>query len=338
MKEEARIGKIEKQARTFISRARKGPEDLKRHDQVQEDERRVMWSAHTELGWGFRKIGSVFTRDWRTVKKAVETYELGKGQKPDSAEKVRALIGECRLEVASYSPVNLLQKWLDKAHEDAIARFYTNEDVEILYSKAREQHGELLQLKPFLQVEHDPAFRLLRQRFPVSDIWAALHAWHKRMAPYIQAFNRMLKEIECLAVYALDSLAAEAVKKGVAGVDWIDPVSFPGFDKRYKIERLLTVFVTCDLLACGVVEIPSNPYWARLSNDLQKLRLRMNLELSEVTGIYPKGGWISGITEVHAKSPEHPLELTQEFLDELAELRSAEDQLLMALKKLQNGI
>ena len=338
VKEEVRIRKIEKQASKFRSRAWKSPEDLKRHDQVQQDERKVMWNAQTELGWGFRKIGSVFGRDWRTVKKAVETYEPGKRQMPDSAEKARAVIGKCRLEVASYSPVNLLQEWLDKAREDAITRYYTDEDVEMIYSKARERHGEPLQLKPFLRVENDPAFGLLRQRFPTSDIWTALHAWHKRVAPYIQAFYRMLRKTEYIVAYAVDTLVAEADKRGVKGIDWIDSVSFQGFAKRCKTERLLTVFMTCDLLVCGIIEIPSNPYWAHLSNELQKLRLRMNLELSEVTGIDPRGGWISGIKEIREESPDRPLELTQGFLEERAELQSAEDSLVKALKKLEKSI
>ena len=264
--------------------------------------------------------------------------EISHEQRAGEREELVALIRKWRLELATYSPVQLLQGWLDKAHEDAITRFYTNEDVEMLYSKARERHGELLQLKPFFQVENDPAFRLLRQKFPASDVWTALHAWCERKVPYVQASYQMLKKIECLAVDALRSGAAEVVKKGVKGVDWIDCVSFPGFDKRCKLERLFTVFVTCDLLACGIAARPSNPYWAHLTDDLKKLRLRMNLDLSAVTDISAKGGWISGVTEIQEKSPNRPLELTQGFLDELAELQSTEDSLVKALKKLENKI
>ena len=338
VKEETKIKKIEKQANIFKGRASEGYADLKRHDQVQEDEQKAMWNAHTELGWGFPKIGSVFGRDWRTAKKAVETYKPKKRQTLDSAEDARALIEKCRLEVASYSPVNLLQGWLDKAHEDARTRFYTNKDVEMLYSEARDHHAGPLQLKPFLQVENDPTFELLRQKFPASNAWGAFDAWCKRKTPYIRAFYQMLKEIECLAVDAWASGTTEVVKKGVKGVDWIDCVSFPGFEKRCKLERLFTVFVTCDVLACSIAARPSNPYWAHLTNDLKDLRLRINVELSAVTDIPAKGGWSSGIMEVRAELPDHPLKLTQEFLDELAELQSTEDSLVKALKKLESKI
>ena len=283
---------------------------------------------------------------WQRHPRQIERYiaQFSRRKEPsheqwaNEKEKLVGLVQKWREEIASYSAINLLQEWLDKAHENAIACYYTNEDVEMIYSKARERHAQPLQLEPFLQVENDPTFGLLRRRFPASDVWAAFHAWCERRIPYIQAFHQMLKTVECLAVGALDSAVAEFVKKGVEGVDWIDCINFPGFDKRCKLERLLTVFVTCDLLASGIGEIPSNPYWAHLSSDLETLRLRMNLELSEVTGIDPKGGWISGIMEIQAESPDRPLELTRGSLDELAELQSAEDLLVRALKKLENGI
>lgn len=44
-----------------------------------------MWKAHDQLGWSFAKIGSVFNRDWRTVKHLVEqkqkSYSLVKMEK-----------------------------------------------------------------------------------------------------------------------------------------------------------------------------------------------------------------------------------------------------------------
>jgi len=68
------IHRIEDQAKIFKSRAVKSRVDDKRHDLVQRDERKSMWTAHNRLGWSFPKIGSAFDRDWRTAKKVVETH------------------------------------------------------------------------------------------------------------------------------------------------------------------------------------------------------------------------------------------------------------------------
>jgi hypothetical protein len=338
VKEETKIKKIEKQASKFKQRALKRPEDEKRHDQVMEDEKRCMWIAYNELGWSFAKIGSMFNRDPRTTRKAIETFKPNRRQTLYSTEKARALIEQCRLEVASYSPVNLLQGWIDKAHEDAITRYYANEDIELLYSEARDHHAGPLQLKPFLEVENDPTFELLRQKFPASDTWVAFDAWCKPKTQYVRAFYQILKEVECLAVNAWASVISEIVEKGIKDVDWIDCVNFPGFEKRCKLERLLTILVTCDALAYSIAARPSNLYWAHLTNDLRDLRLRISVELSAVAGIPAKGGWVSGIMEVGARSPDRPFELTQGFLDALAELQSAEDSLVKALKKLEGKI
>ena len=296
-----------------------------------------------------RQLSDVLQERWRelqseTRKQAPEELIVGDKMRDGVTseqqikEKLVALIQKWREEVASYYPVYLLQGWVDKAHEDARTRYYTNEDVEMLYLKARERHGETLQLKPFLQVKSDPTFGLLRQKFPTCEVWTALNAWQRRIVSYIQAFYGMLKEIEHLAVGAWNAVSAELVKKDIKGVDWIDCVNFTGFEKMCKLERLLTVFVTCDLVAGGIVECPTDSYWARLTNDLEKLRLRMNVALSTETDISPKGGWISGIADLHAMSPDRLLEFTREFLGELAKLRSAEDSLIKALKMLENKI
>ena len=75
MKERALIKRIEAQANKFKQRALKSPQDGKRHDSVRQDEKRWMWTAYTELGWSFAKIGSIFNRDPRTTKEAIETYK-----------------------------------------------------------------------------------------------------------------------------------------------------------------------------------------------------------------------------------------------------------------------
>ena len=74
MKEQTIVRKIENQANKFKLRAHRSPEDRKRHDQTRQDEQKWMWTAK-QLGWSFPKIGSVFGRDRRTAKQAVQSYE-----------------------------------------------------------------------------------------------------------------------------------------------------------------------------------------------------------------------------------------------------------------------
>lgn len=76
MKYQELIKKIEDQAKTFKSRAVIGYSDMKRHDLIKPDEQKCMWIAHKQLGWSFIKVGSVFSRDRRTIKKAVEGYKI----------------------------------------------------------------------------------------------------------------------------------------------------------------------------------------------------------------------------------------------------------------------
>ena len=66
------IKKIEKRALEFRSRGLPSPSDGKRHDLIKSDERKWIGIAHDELDWSYAKIGSVFSRDARTVKVSVE--------------------------------------------------------------------------------------------------------------------------------------------------------------------------------------------------------------------------------------------------------------------------
>lgn len=75
MNEERLIKKTSDQAIKFKSRKTMGHEDDKRHDLVEPDEQKWMWTAKNKLDWSYTKIGGVFKRDWRTVKKAIENYK-----------------------------------------------------------------------------------------------------------------------------------------------------------------------------------------------------------------------------------------------------------------------
>ncbi len=66
---------IEVRVIKFKLRALKSPNDTKRHDQVRRDEQKYMYIAYNQLSWSFAKIGSVFERDSRTTKRAVESYK-----------------------------------------------------------------------------------------------------------------------------------------------------------------------------------------------------------------------------------------------------------------------
>lgn len=76
MKNQKLLKKIEDQAKTFKSREVIGHGDVKRHDLIKPDEQKCVWIVNKQLGWSFAKIGSVFNRDRRTIKKAVEGYNV----------------------------------------------------------------------------------------------------------------------------------------------------------------------------------------------------------------------------------------------------------------------
>ena len=79
------IKKVENRAQEFKLSGLKSPVDEKRHDHIQQDEKKWMWIAHNQLGWSLAKIGSVFNRDPRAVKKAVQKFEYKK-QIPNTVE------------------------------------------------------------------------------------------------------------------------------------------------------------------------------------------------------------------------------------------------------------
>jgi hypothetical protein len=83
MKEEKLIELIKKvhdQAKIFKSRKIKGLSDEKRHDLIKRDEQKWMWTTQNKLGWSIDKIGSVFGRDPRSVKRAINKVQPPQGQ------------------------------------------------------------------------------------------------------------------------------------------------------------------------------------------------------------------------------------------------------------------
>ncbi|MFC1981535.1 hypothetical protein ACFLVN_04765 [Chloroflexota bacterium] len=107
MKKQELIKKqIEEQVKKYKSRADVGRGDAKRHDLVKLDEIKSMRIVRKRLGWSHKKIGSVFERDWRTVKRVIETHET---QETTKVEK------EIKPETCQAPPdnidVTMLKKW-----------------------------------------------------------------------------------------------------------------------------------------------------------------------------------------------------------------------------------
>jgi hypothetical protein len=94
VKEQRIVRKIENQASKFKQRAHKSPQDGKRHDQVRRDEKKWMWTAYNKLGWSFAKIGSVFNRDPRSTKEAIETYKPTGQQTAETVQHKAESVGE----------------------------------------------------------------------------------------------------------------------------------------------------------------------------------------------------------------------------------------------------
>jgi len=90
MNEERQIERILDKAKLFKSRANKSPEDGKRHDLIEPDERKYMRIAYDKLGWSYAKIGTVFERDPRVVAKIVSEPSKGKDERSEQNEKLSA--------------------------------------------------------------------------------------------------------------------------------------------------------------------------------------------------------------------------------------------------------
>ena len=174
MKEEKLIKKIEDSANKFKLRAHKGPGDRKRHDRVRRDEQESMWITHQKLDWSFVKIGSVFGRDWRTIKRAIETYKPNKRQMAALAGIQDPLIIEARSK-----HFNKICSWLERWKEQllTIPDFFQTEDVLPKDSKYRKgsirwQHREDGRTYVWFEIENDQViFNSLRIHLDNEKLW-----------------------------------------------------------------------------------------------------------------------------------------------------------------------
>jgi len=278
------------------------------------------------------QIAERLDRNHRTVHKQLELAEQGKENSTKTTvldrDRTHQLIEKWRIEAASYSPIQLLQRRLEEASQEALSRFFTDKDTKMLYLEARRPHLKTFHPKrSYLQVESDPIFGLLRQNFPTCTVWTSLEAWGEQAIPYLGAFGDMLDLTESAVHSALDE-------------EQLNNVNLSVFIMICKLERLGAVLLTCDLLARGLAELPSNVRWALFGGDLEKLRVRVNLELSSLTKNTSKGGWSTGVKDICAYSGDllDPLEETRTFLNELVKLQSIQDSLAIALQELESKI
>ncbi len=166
MTEQKLVKKIEEQAIKFRARALTGLADEKRHDQIQQDEKKWMWTAHNKLGFSFAKIGGLFDRDPRTVKQAIETYRpnrrqvgLASNQDPFIIEAKRKHLNEIE---------TILTSWRDEI--DAAQSFCR---YEVVY-QVEEEPQLLLSDEPG-EGKKNPLFPYTLQHCPsVADKWRTL--------------------------------------------------------------------------------------------------------------------------------------------------------------------
>jgi hypothetical protein len=325
---------IRKQAEEFRKRAEATKDDAeKRHDRIERDEIKAMWRASRELGWSDAKIGGVFDRDPRSVRQHLEKIggvdEAAPGISVDP-EAAHQLIQKWRIEVENLSPIQLLQRWLDEASADALSHFFTDKDTKMFYLKARGPHFETFKTKRIcLQVESDPTFRLLRLKFPTSAVWSAFEAWSEQVVPYDRAFRHIEGQVGWLMDLAFDE-------------EGTDDSNLSVFISKFRKYRSYAVLLTCDLLTRSLVELPSNVRWGMLGCDLEKLRVRLNLELSSLTKDTRKGGWSTASTmeRIYSDPEDHSglAQASRGFLTELIKLQSIQDSLAMALQELESNI
>lgn len=178
MKEDRLAKRIGSQASKFKLRAAKSPEDNKRHDLVNTDERRAMYTAYSKLGWSYAKIASIFGRDPRTVKLYVQEEQrilTNREEHQQEIERHRTELSHAALAIASNleryrNPLTSLKN-PDKIGELA----YGGTLYEILPSPLNS--GQIVELE---KVDEDMALNLLAhvgKEFPeLADVkdWTEL--------------------------------------------------------------------------------------------------------------------------------------------------------------------
>ena len=230
------------------------------------------------------------------------------------------------------SPIQLLQMELSNASQEGLSDFFTNRAEKELHDRARKRHlGGGMRLK--LALESDLAYRSLRQRLPQSALLAtldaSLHAWQGRISPYLDAFHDLMNQVKEWANLLIDSMPHEPV---------VDSGNLSARITNYRKQRAYEVLVTCNLLKHGLSELPSDRRWFLLWQDLEKMRVTLNLELSSLTGETRKGGWPTEAELIwtDVKDSCGLVQRTRTYLKEFVEVQSAWDSLKIALRELES--
>lgn len=362
MKEQRLIKKVEDQAKRFKSRALKSPDDLKRHDQVHRDEQRWMYTAHKQLGWSFAKIGSVFNRDPRTTKQAVESYkairdraesnltEAQVGQQAGAREKLVAqqLIQQWREQAEFLSIDQFLRKlYLETRHTDLAYEYTEPEQVRQAYFHTFGRHWETMPrpYKAMLPVESESLFEHLKRLHPDAEVWQAQESWSEAYGTYWDAFCSWIVEVEYDSELLMGAAVDESTSAGL-GSKVANAQRLIKEIKRVKPDvwlflRLLALTVACDLLLSAMGEQPAHVTWALEVVKIRKLRQDVVfVSMKEL----PKHFWLTGTNRVYpvAKSLWDRYQLVKEktttLLKALERLQTAQSNLHQKLKILEHSL
>jgi hypothetical protein len=163
--------------------------------------------------------------------------------KKEHYEDLRKLAEQWRNIFQSFLPVQLLQRELNEASQEALADYFTNVAEKEANDRARERHFVRLTLA----LNSDPAYVWLRERFPQSTLLATLDvslgAWQKCAPTYMSAFFDLMYRAKGLAKLLMDSVFHEEA---------VDSGSLVANITKYRKQRAYTVLVTCGLLVRGL--------------------------------------------------------------------------------------
>lgn len=257
--------------------------------------------------------------------------EISHEQQPEGKLVARQPIQEWRNISQRLSPIQLLDRELNNASQEALSDFFTNRAEKKANDRARERHFVSLTLA----LNRDPAYLSLRERFPQSTLLAtldaSLNAWQECVPTYMSAFFDLMYQVKEWVKTLMDSMTKEAS---------VDGRNLSAHITNYRKHRAYAVLVTRDLLIHGLSELPSDARWASLLVDLDNLRVRLNLELSSLTGVTRKGGWPTSADLMWADTLDSTgvVGRTRTYLNEFVKLKSAQDSLETALCELETRL
>jgi len=254
VKEQRIIKKIENQASKFKQRALKSPEDRKRHDQVRQDEKKWMWRAHNELGWSFAKIGSIFNRDPRTVRKVTKIFNPKK---------------ETRVEQKPQEEI-LLQK-AQQDHLDEIRSLVVEWKSSLRTPIVRSIFVGMPSL-PTQGIDANPLFDPLREHLPFPPLWKNYSMWKDRVVKYVDGCQELMKAFGEAKKMATDEYSLK-VQWGEQTLDEIFSLTHKSLSQMLKAEQMMKEFNG---------EVEADARLNRLQDELGNLEASLNRSLEKI--------------------------------------------------------